>query len=305
MLLAVIVLTFATFTVLTWLVMAPSDEQRLLWERIGQVRHVGADPRTAEEDELSRPFAERVVLPMVEVVSGRLLRLTPQAQRARLEQRLIQAGRPLEIGQFLTIKGIALGLGFLLGVAAFLWQGEAKIGRGLVLIAALPGLSWTLPDFWLSRRVQERRRRLQKALPDALDLLSVSVEAGLGFDGAMQKVAEKFPEPISSEFQAYLKEIRLGHSRAEALRNLADRSDLPDLRTFVAAVLQADQLGSSISRVLRIQADSLREKRRQRAEEQAMKAPVKMLLPLVLFIFPTIFIVVLGPAAIRLMGGIR
>src|SRR5690606_20026233 len=160
---------------------------------------------------------------------------------------------------------------------------------------------WILPEFWVSRLGTQRRATLSRALPDVLDLLSVSVEAGLGFDGAIQKVSEKFPDPTAAEFGEYLKEVRLGKTREEALRNLAERTGLPELKAFAAARIQADRLGVSLSRVLRVQSDQLRTQRMQRAEEAAMQTPIKMVFPLVFFIFPTIFVVLLGPAIIQLV----
>lgn len=171
----------------------------------------------------------------------------------------------------------------------------------MVLAAAGTVLGLQLPEFWLSRTITRRKKALEKALPDVLDLLSVSVEAGLGFDGAVQKVSEKFSEPTSDEFGSFLKEVRLGKPRADALRNLAQRTGLPDMQTFVAAIIQADQLGVSLSKILRIQSEQMRIKRKQKAEERAMQTPIKLLFPLILFIFPTLFVVILGPLVISFL----
>jgi tight adherence protein C len=173
----------------------------------------------------------------------------------------------------------------------------------LVLVAALLGLM--LPEMWLNGKVGKRRSSIEQALPDVLDLLCISVEAGLGFDSAIQKVAEKFKGPIGNEFQEYIKEVKLGRSRIDSLRGLARRTDLPDVRAFVAALVQAEQLGVSLAHVLRVQSDQMRYRRRTRAQERAMKVPIKMLFPLVIFILPTIFIVLFAPVGVHLMDVLR
>jgi tight adherence protein C len=216
-----------------------------------------------------------------------------------IQLKLVQAGNPMGPNHFLglqTLVAAGLSLAGLMISSPFLEKKPAAAG-GLMLIVLI--LGWRMPEFWLSRMVTQRRRLIDKALPDVLDLLSVSVEAGLGLDGAIQKVGEKFPEPTAGEFRELLKQVRLGTPRADALRTLADRTGLPDMRTFTAAVIQAEQLGVSISRVLRAQSEALRVKRKQKIEERAMALPLKMLFPLILFIFPTVFIVVLGPVVIN------
>lgn len=301
MLFLLLLLTFACSAGLTAALLRPSDAQLAVWRRLEAVRRVpGADRRAAEDAELGRPFAERVLQPAWRGLQARLLRLTPSGVAERMEQRLHQAGRPIELAQYVALKAVFVGCGFLLGLLAA-GGGSGPLLDRLALPAALAALGAYLPDFWLSAQRGRRQRALAAALPDVLDLLSVSVEAGLGFDGAVAKVSEKFGDPVGSEFQRYLREVRLGKTREEALRALAERGSLPELRTFVAAVIQADQLGASLTRVLRLQSDSLRTKRKQAAEERAMKAPIKMLIPLVVFIFPTLFVVILGPAALRVL----
>lgn len=167
------------------------------------------------------------------------------------------------------------------------------------LIAGMIG--YILPGIWLDRKIKERKKNILKALPDALDLLCISVEAGLAFDLALQRVAQKWDNELSREFQRVLQDIRLGRTRREALRDLVTRTGVEDVQTFVSAVIQADQLGVSMSKILRIQSDQLRVRRRQRAEEAAQKAPVKMLIPMVFLIFPALFVVILGPAVPRIM----
>lgn len=278
--------------------LAPSEAEVITRKRLKEVRARPVPPDRAEAEDLARPFRERVVEPLLSSLVAGIEKWTPRGLTVRLEQKLVEAGRPVGTGTLLALKlaGVPVGL----ALATLLGGGSpaAAIALGVGLV----GLAFFLPDLWVARRITERRRALSRALPDVLDLLSVSVEAGLGFDGAVQKVSEKFPAPTSTEFRQYLKELRLGKSREEALRGLAERAGLPEFRSFAAAVIQADRLGVSLARVLRVQSEQLRHRRKQRAEEQAMKTPIKMLLPLVLFIFPTLFIVLLGPAVLQIIA---
>ena len=218
--------------------------------------------------------------------------------RAHAPQRLLVAGSPwnLQASEFLAIKGaVTIGLAL---VGFFI--ARSILG---VLIGALSG--WLLPDCWLKTKSDRRQVQIQKSLPDTLDLLCVSVEAGLGFDAAVAKVVEKSTGPLAEEFGRLLQEIRMGKPRRAALKDMAHRSQVEDLGTFITAIIQADQLGVSIGNVLNIQSQEMRRKRRQRAEEAAMKAPVKMLFPLIFFIFPALFVVLLGPALIQIMEALQ
>lgn len=299
----ILALAFLTFGTMTYLLLAPSDEQIMIWRRVDDLRRRrGADPLKVEDEELSQPFSERVLRPIFEGLYGHIMKLAPLSLKDKIRRKLVHAGRPMDTARFIGIKAITASVGLFFGVTLFaLGKTSGPIVTKILFPILFAYLGAFLPEFWLSKKVSERKKALGKALPDVLDLLSVSVEAGLGFDGAIQKVSEKFAEPISSEFALYLKEIRLGKSRADALRNLADRTDHPEYRTFTAAIIQADQLGASMARVLRLQSESMRVKRKQRAEERAMKAPIKMLFPLVMFIFPTLFLVILGPAVIHIL----
>lgn len=295
--------TFAATSLSAFVVLAPSQEERALWRRTAAIRRTRMPARFANgtDEEMDLPFRQRVVDPFLNGVSQWFGQRTSTKAKSVLEQRLAQAGHPFSLSSFLALRGLsAVGV----GLAAFLLllpTVSHDLLNGLLMIAVLVLLAWRLPDFMLSRMISQRREKIERALPDVLDLLSVSVEAGLGLDGAVQKVGEKFSEPTAGEFRELLKEIRLGTPRIEALRGLADRTGVPDMRTFVAAVIQAEQLGVSIARVLKAQAEALRVKRKQRAQEKAMKLPIKILLPLVMFIFPTLFIVLLGPAVINIM----
>ena len=255
----------------------------------------------ARDRELLAGFDERVISPVGErlVKIGR--RITPHGYIEGLDAKLEHAGRPKNIDaeQLVAAKAVALVL-VVVWFAAIFWL----LGMGgllaLVLWVLLSGVGFILPDVLLSRTVSERKHEIAVALPDMLDLLTISVEAGLGFEQALDRTTAAIPGPLTDEFNRMLREMRLGTSRADALRALDERTDVPELRSFVLAMLQADTFGVSISRLLRSQAEEMRIKRRQRAQEQAAKAPVKMLFPLVFCIFPSIFVIVLGPAVIQI-----
>ena len=269
----------------------PSDqvEARLL--------EYGDRVMTLEEIELSRPFSERILLPMIRASSAFVARFTPQRSIENTQHKLELAGNPnnWSAAEFLGIRGLAA---LLLAALTFvlLMLSEAGVTRQLLFSAVMGLLGFFLPVIWLGRRINSRQDEIVKTLPDALDLLTISVEAGLPFDGAMQRVAEKWDNELSRGFQRLLAEMQVGKSRRDALRDMADRMDVPDVTSFVAALIQADQLGISIAKVLRIQAEQMRIKRRQRAEEKAQQAPIKMLLPMTFLIFPTILIIIMGPA---------
>lgn len=269
-------------------------------EEPGSARQQAPSPGSHDE-ELRRPFSERVIKPLLSSAGQALSRYLPQRAATRINERLVAAGRTIGYNQFLATKAVAGALTTLLCFAVLLpLTPPGDRSRFVLLFVLAIVAAYKLPDYLLSRRLEERRHQLERQLPDAMDLLCISVEAGLGFDGAIQKVAEKFADPISTEFAAYLTETRLGRPRSEALRNLATRAGTTDMRSFTGAVIQAEQLGVSISRVLRSQSESIRVRRKQRIEEMAMKVPVKMLIPMALFILPCVFIVVLGPALIQI-----
>ncbi len=257
----------------------------------------GERPISLEEIELARPFSERVIVPMVEASAQFVGRFTPQRTLETTRHKLELAGNPnnWSATEFLGIRGLA---GLVLAAVTFALTMLANVGlaRQLLFTAVMGVLGFFLPVLWLGNRIRRRQAEIIRTLPDALDLLTISVEAGLPFDGAMQRVAEKWDNEISRAFQRMLTEMRVGKTRREALRDMADRTEVPDITSFVAALIQADQLGISIAKVLRIQSEQMRIKRRQRAEEKAQQAPVKMLFPMTFLIFPTILIIILGPA---------
>lgn len=275
----------------------PSDQV------LDRLTEYGGRTLTLEEIELSQPFSERVIKPLIKGIAQFIGRFAPQRNIENIRHKLELAGNPYGWGptEFLGVRGLA---GILLATMIFLLltlTGQYLPKRFLATLVA-GGLGfYVLPTLWLSSKIGGRQTEIVKALPDALDLLTICVEAGLGFDAAMQKVAEKWDNELSLAFNRVIQEIQMGKLRREALRDMADRMEVSDVSSFVAAIIQADQLGVSIAKVLRIQSEQMRIRRRQRAEEKAHQAPVKMLFPMAFLIFPALFIVLLGPAALVVM----
>lgn len=258
-----------------------------------------------EEIELSQPISERVILPLAKKFGEFAIRFTPQNALQSTARKLELAGSPkgLEPATFWALRFVlAMFLGgfilFIFRIGSISWG----LGLKLLMIAGFVFLGFYVPDMLISSKIQRRQKNIRKALPDALDLLTICVEAGLGFDGAIGKVYEKWDNELSLAFGRVGREIQLGKLRRDALRDMAERVGIPELTSFVAAVIQSEQLGVSMARVLRIQADQMRIKRRQLAEEEAHKAPIKMLIPMALLIFPSICIVLMTPAFLRLLS---
>lgn len=255
-----------------------------------------------EEIELSMPISDRIFVPIIRRVSEFVIRLTPQTTLERTTRMLELAGNPrnMSAAEFWIIRGFATiffgGLFFLL-TTRFGISG----GRRLLYTLGASAVGFFLPVMLLRSMIDRRKDAIIKKLPDALDLMTICVDAGLTFNAAMQRVEEKWDDPLSLEFGRVIYEMQLGKSRRQALRDMADRMDVPDVTSFIASILQADQLGVGIGKVLRIQSEQMRIRRRQRAEEKAHQAPVKMLFPMVFLIFPTIFIVLLGPAMFQVL----
>jgi len=280
---------------------APVDPVQARLTQLGSMQ-----AKNLEELELQQPFLERTLRPLASRLSGTVARVTSQSFSERTEKRLALAGHPgnLRVGDWLGIKAIGSLVGAGIFFALFGLLGKNLLaGVGLAGVGLLMG--YTLPEFWLGGRVRKRQHLIILQIPDALDLLTISVRAGLGFDGALGKVVEKLKGPLTDEFRRGLAEIRVGKSRREALRDIIPRTEVPALTNFIGAIIQAEQLGVSISKVLQVQSEQLRIERRQRAEEQAAKAPIKMLFPLVGCIFPSLFIVILGPAIILIMQNLN
>jgi tight adherence protein C len=263
-----------------------------------------AQPKSLEEMELQQPFFERVVRPLIKRLARAGRREGQGNVIARAEARLEQAGHPggLRGADWMGVKllaAIAFGIG---GVLLGTLLGGLTVGVlfGVVALA----LGYILPEMWLGRKIRARATDMVVQLPDALDLLTISVEAGLGFDAALAKVVEKMEGALIDEFRQALAEVRMGRTRRDALRDITKRTEARPIANFIGAIVQAEQLGVPIAKVLQIQSQQLRIERRQRAEEAAAKAPVKMLFPMVGCIFPTIFIIILGPAVITVVRGI-
>lgn len=257
---------------------------------------------TLEELELQQPFQQRVLAPLMRGILGKLGQYGPKQSAERLRLSLQQAGNPgnLTPMQFSGIRmGLALGLLAIFGVVTFSQGMEPAVAMMYTAIGA--GLGYLLPGIWLGQQIKKRKKAIVRALPDALDLLCICVEAGLSFDQAMQRLTDKWDDALAREFKKVLSDTRLGRARRDALKDMVARCGVDDVQTFIGAVIQAEQLGVSIGRILRIQSDQMRVRRRQRAEEEAQKAPIKMLFPMVFLIFPSLFVVILGPAVPRLM----
>ena len=279
-----------------------NNEARGVSKSLAVVQAFSAAPR-AMQDELEPSFKERVLVPMMDRFVGLGRRLTPADHNHRIQQKLERAGNPSgwTVDRVTALKVIGLG-GMLAVSVLFTIVVGTGLGLSLVLIVAGTVAGYFAPNIYLYNAGAKRAAAMRKTFPDALDLLTISVEAGLGFDAALAHVAKNIEGPLADEFARVLQEMQIGHGRAGALRALGDRTTLEEMRGFVSAMVQADAFGIPIGKVLRVQSSEIRVKRRQRAEEQAQKLPVKILFPLVFFILPCLFIVVLGPAAISIMG---
>ena len=274
----------------------PARERRISVRRAARY----GKRRVGRGEGQQQPFQERVLVPLANRLANWTLKLHPKTTVDGVSARLLAAGvgRTLSPTDFLAFKsGLAIG-GAVLGVVF----GGAVTGPGGALLFPfmLAGVGFIVPDLALSAKARARRDQIRAELPDALDLMAVSVEAGMGFDGALSKLTEHMSGPLTDEFALTLSEIRIGESRQDALKKLSDRTDTPELSAFVRSIIQADQLGISLGRILRVQATDSRLKRQAAAEEKAMKAPTKMLFPTVFFIFPAMFLVILGPAFLNL-----
>lgn len=254
------------------------------------------------QQELSFPLYQRFIKPFLTGVVRILTKYVPAAREEILAKKLIEAGRPFNLAprELLVIKYLlgALGIFFI----NLTWRTSGEISaRNLMTALALGIFGWLLPDVYINSKASGRKEHVNRELPEVLDLLTVCIEAGLGFDGAIMKVVEKSKGVLPNELYLVLQEIRMGKPRRDALREMADRLSVDELSSFVGSIIMAEQLGIGIGNVLRLQSKEIRQKRRQRVEEMAMKAPVKMLIPMVMFIFPAIFIILLGPAALQIM----
>ena len=276
-------------------------ERRQAYRTLQAIRAVEVRPSDLRNRELARPARERLLKPFYNAALGLTRRFTPAGARDAIRRKLVMAGSPFgwDPDRVLVAKvaclsgGVVLGLLFL-ALFSFAWP------LRVLGFLAVGLLGYWLPNIVLTNAVQRRQNEIRSALADSIDLLTICVEAGLGFDAALAHVSKNTDGPLADEFYRTLQEVQLGRSRNEAMRNLADRSNVPELRAFVLAMVQADIFGVSVANVLRIQAKDMRVKRRQLAEERAMKVPIKVLFPVLFCIFPALFVVILGPAIMRI-----
>ena len=286
--------------------LASSPREDLLETRLSQFRDQSV---TLEEIELQQPFSERFLRPGMERVGAFMNTRVGRERVVLIGNRLSLAGHPgnLTVNGFISLKLVA---GIIFGVLGFLFVSFVNVTVpvlpafiGHILLAAVVGVGgYLFPDLWLRQKVKARQKEIRLALPNALDLLTISVEAGLGFDAALVRVTEKYKNALAEEFTQVLNEVRLGRPRLEALDDMGRRVGVEELHSFIQALIQSEQLGVGIAKVLRIQSEEMRRKRRQRAEEQAAQASLKMLFPMIGCIFPTIFIVLMGPAVLIVLG---
>jgi len=256
---------------------------------------------SVREKELLTPLSERAIAPFLAGLTGLGRRFTPVGYTDQVRTKLMSAGKGDQdsIDRFLSVRVITVVIAPVAAYFAYKYSPVDGIGQLMLTLLAL-AVCVLGPDAILNRQVEERQYQIRTRLPDVMDLLVISVEAGLGFEQALDRTVAAVPGPLTEEFSRMLGEVRAGSSRADAMRALDARTNVPEIRSFVLAILQADTFGVSIGRVLRAQADEMRIKRRQLAQERAQKAPVKMLIPMVFCIFPALFVIVLGPAAISI-----
>ncbi len=265
-----------------------------------------AGPVDVFEAQLAQPFWVRVVQPFSGKALKSVTRFTPSEYLERTHRKLLLAGltRAMRAEEFVIAQSAATAL-LTLSALAYLVLAHPAPRTGIMMLVLAPVVGWCLPASWLSRKVTERQGSILRDLPDTLDLLAISVEAGMGFEGALEIVCQHFTSPLADEFARTLHEMELGLPRRDAFQNLKRRTAVPELSNFVLALLQADALGIPIGRVLKTQAVEMRSKRRQWAREKAAKLPVKMLFPLIGFIFPAIMVVILGPAVGGISHGLK
>ncbi|HZN13533.1 MAG TPA: type II secretion system F family protein [Acidimicrobiales bacterium] len=305
MTLMIIVAIATSCTTVAFLLMAQHGERVAVQGALREIERTEGDV-DARDTALSQPLKERVILPIFDRAVGLVHRLTPADYVANVRHKLILTGQHGDecVDRFLATRLLvlaALPLGFVLTFVVLHMHGASAY----LMVGLIGGMSVMGPSASLNRRIGARRTEVSKALPDVLDLLTISVEAGLGFEQALDRAVDAVPGPLTEELARMLGEMRAGARRSDALRAFSARVELPEIQSFTLAVLQADAFGVSITRVLRSQADEMRIRRRLAAQEKAMKAPVKMLVPMVFCIFPSLFTVVLGPAALNILQNFK
>ena len=264
----------------------------------GKRRNVLSDVTDVRQHVLGKSAWDRLGQPLTEGVGSALVRLSPQGWAERISRNIALAGwsRRLSVEQVILAKAGSAVLAFLFG-----WFGPiSQMDLGWLVTLLITGVAFAMPNIWVRRRAEEHQHQIQIELPDVLDQITMSVDAGLGFEAAVARAAQVGEGPLADELSRTVQEMQLGVSRTDALRTLAERTEVPDLKSFVVTVVQSEEYGLPITKVLSVQADELRDKRRQRAEERALRIPVLLIFPLAFCIFPTIFIILLGPALIRI-----
>lgn len=272
--------------------------------RIQDFRSRAVTAADDEEVNLELPFGERVLRPTIEGFSRTISSVLPASVLADIQKQLVMAGNPMSLQSFLTFWAVFFAMFTGVGLLMFVALPNSLILQKAIFVLMFSGVGWIFPRMYLKGKVKARQKRVLKALPDAMDLITTCVEAGLGLDAALARVAEKSEGPLAEELSRMLRDVAMGKLRREAMTELEARIGVEELTSFINSVIQAEQLGVGIAQVLRVQSDQLRTRRRQRAEQAAHEAPIKMLFPLVLFIFPAFLAVILGPAAIRIAQSI-
>jgi tight adherence protein C len=281
---------------------APNEEDPLM-ARLADATQRGDVVTSLEQIEMQQPFTERVLLPFLQRIGELSASFTPQKVLEDTSRKLEVAGNPgrIDAATFLSTRFVGAGVfGGLLLLIGLLSPNRWPLAQIILVVVIFSLLGFFFPQLWLQSRINARQDEIRRALPDALDLLTICVEAGLGLEAAMSKVAEKWENQLSLALMRAIREIQLGKSRREAMRDMADRIGMSEMTSFVAAIIQSEILGVSLAKILRIQSDQMRVRRRQAAEEKARQAPVKMILPLAFLIFPSILIILLTPAGIQL-----
>jgi tight adherence protein C len=296
-----IILAIGLFGAATYLVLSGlTVRQREVAVALRRAKRYGV--QTQREVETRRSVNDRIVGPLTQKIAAVTSKFLPRTDPNEIANRLMAAGlaRSMSPQMYLAIKGGLVFMAVAFG-AIILVSGVIPPAMGMLVALGGSAIGYIAPDFFINTKTRGRREMMQMELPNVLDLLCVSVEAGLGFDAAVAKLSERMTGPLVDEFGLVLHEMRIGESRSAALKSLSDRVDVPEIAQFCRAIIQADQLGIALSRILRVQSHDMRVRRQLAAEEKAMKAPVKMLFPTVVFIFPSMFVVALGPAAISLL----
>jgi tight adherence protein C len=283
----------------------------LVWAMFGRASASSMETRiqdfrsravTLDEDQvdLGLPFGERVLRPAVESFSRTISSVLPASLLADIQKQLIMAGNPMTVQSYTVFYAVIFAMFTGLGVVFFVVLPQSLLMHKFAFAFMFGLIGFIFPRMWLKGKVKARQKQVLRAMPDAMDLITTCVEAGLGLDAALARVAEKSSGPLAAELSHMLRDVAMGKMRREAMTELDERIGVEELSSFITSVIQAEQLGVGIAQVLRVQSDQLRTRRRQRAEQAAHEAPIKMLFPLVLFIFPAFLIVILGPAAIRI-----